>query len=264
MCAMRTSPGSPNWIDLASPDVATSKTFYCELFGWYVYTLTVPDYADYNIFTLGDIQGPEVAGMQALTDDSQPPSWTCYFRVEDLQGTVDTVVSQGGQELIPPADFSGLGSMALCSDSQGADFAIGKPGQISGLGATDEPSAMCWVELACRDVEEGRRFYTKVFGWRAVDRDYNGSPYTSWKVGDWTIGGMSLMDDTWPHQNPAEWMPYFWVADCDASAAKAAELGATIRVPPTDTQPGRYSALTDPTGARLAIVTPAIPDRSGA
>ncbi|GAA2146877.1 VOC family protein [Actinomadura napierensis] len=256
MHEMPKGPGWLHWVDLASPDAATSKSFYCELFGWSVYTLTAPGYGDYNIFTLDDVHGPEVAGMQMLTDDSQPPSWTCYFRVDDLQGTVDTIVSQGGQELVPPTDWAGLADMALCADSQGVDFGIAKPGLIKGLGATNQPSAVCWVELAARDVSEGRRFYTEVFGWRATDRDYSGSVYTTWKVDDWSIGGMALMDDAWPSQYPAQWTPCFWVTDCDATAARATELGAAVGVPPTDIQPGRFSKLTDPTGAPFAVITP--------
>jgi predicted enzyme related to lactoylglutathione lyase len=47
------------------------------------------------------------------------------------------------------------------------------------------------------------------------------------------------------------------VNDCDVAAAKAADLGANVRIPPADIQPGRYSMMTDPTGARFAVLTPA-------
>ena len=46
------------------------------------------------------------------------------------------------------------------------------------------------------------------------------------------------------------------VADCDAAAARASELGARIQVGPTTVEPGRYAVLADPTGARLGIITP--------
>ncbi|MBO2449086.1 VOC family protein [Actinomadura barringtoniae] len=212
---------------------------------------------DYRVFTLGDVQGPEVAGMQALADDAQRPSWACYFRTDDVQGTVDLIKAEGGHELVPVTDVSDLGQMALCADAQGAEFALWKPGNMGGAGVVDEPAAMCWVELACRDVEEARRFYGKVFGWTAVGRNYHSSLYTNFKVGDWSVAGMVLMDERWPPHYPAHWIPYFWVEDCDASAERAVELGGKLRIPPTDIQPGRYAMMTDPTGARLAIISPA-------
>ncbi|QKG21990.1 VOC family protein [Actinomadura verrucosospora] len=254
----RAASGRPGWIDLASPHPETARTFYRALFGWDSYTLSVPGYGDYTVFTLGDVQGPEVAGMQSLVDDSQPPSWTCYFEVGDLQRAADAVKAGGGRELIPPSDYGGVGSMALCMDPEGADFGVAVPGNLIEFGTADRPGAMCWVELACRDIEGARRFYHEVFGWEAVDRDYHGSVYTNWKLGDWSVGGMISMDDSWPPNYPPHWIPYFWVDDCDAAAARAVDLGATIRIQPADIQPGRYATMTDPTGARLAVITPRI------
>ena len=44
-------------------------------------------------------------------------------------------------------------------------------------------------------------------------------------------------------------------ADCDASAARAVELGATQHVAPTDIPPGRFAVLQDPTGPVFSIIT---------
>ncbi|MEU5994739.1 VOC family protein [Spirillospora sp. NPDC047418] len=249
--------GTPYWVEIASPDVPASRRFYGELFGWYCYTLATGDYGDYAMFTLRDVNGPEVGGMQPLADDTQPPSWTCYFYTDDVDATLDAVRAAGGQALMEPATIAHMGRAVLCADTQGAGFALYEPRDPGQVPAADEPATMCWVELACRDVREGRRFYGEVFGWEAVDREYHDSVYTNWKVGDWAVAGMVLMDDGWPPDYPAHWIPYFWVPDCDASAARAAELGAKVRVPPSDVETGRFSILTDPTGARFALFTPA-------
>ncbi|WP_173096185.1 VOC family protein [Actinomadura verrucosospora] len=252
------APGRPSWAELASPAPKASKDFYCSLFGWYVYTLTVPDYDDYDIFTLGGIQGPEVAGMQRLADDAQPPSWSLYFRTDDVQATVETVKEAGGQELVAPLRLADLGEMALCSDPEGADFALWSPGTLQGAGVVDEAGAMCWAELACRDVDKARRFYGTVFGWQTTERRYY-VPYTNLKLGEWSFGGMVDIEDLRRNGYEADphWIPYFWVEDCDATAARAAELGGRALLPPTDIEPGRYSVLADPAGARLAVITPA-------
>lgn len=251
--------GRPGWIDLASPDPDAARTFYCQLFGWQVYTLVVPGYGDYDVFTLGDLDGPEIGGMQKLADDTQRPSWTCYFRVQDLSAVTAVVKAERGKELIPPADYAGIGAVALCMDPQGADFGITLPSDVLRFGAMNEPSTLCWVELACRDIEGARRFYGSVFGWHFEELDYFGAPYINFRAGETPIGGIVGMDGRWPPHYPPHWIPYIWVEDCDAVAVKAAELGARIRIPPTDINPGRYSMMTDPTGARLAVITPNLP-----
>jgi predicted enzyme related to lactoylglutathione lyase len=50
-------------------------------------------------------------------------------------------------------------------------------------------------------------------------------------------------------------MPYFQVADCDATAAKAQALGASFKVPPTDIpRVGRFAVIQDPQGAVFSII----------
>ncbi|MES9542026.1 VOC family protein [Actinomadura sp. NPDC000600] len=255
------APGFPTWAELATPDVRESERFYRELFGWYLYTLT-GSLADYQIFTLGDVQGPEVAGMHQLADDTMAPEWTCYFRTDDIQATLDTVRAMGGRELSEPTDMANLGRMAHCADPEGADFALWTPYDFEGAGVRDEPSAMCWTELASRDIDGARRFYGEVFGWKAVDRSYYAPEYTNWKVGDWSVAGMVPLEEWWPADFDPHWIPYFWVSDCDATAARAAELGAVVHVPPIDIKPGRFAVMTDPCGARLAVLTPVAGSRS--
>ncbi|SNS06231.1 VOC family protein [Actinomadura mexicana] len=252
------APGHWSWAELASPDPELSKRFYRTLFGWGSYTLTVGDLGDYEIFTLDGVQGPEVAGMQALADDSETASWTCYFRTDDIPATLAAVRAAGGMETVEPTDIANLGRMALCTDPEGADFALWYPYHLKGAGVIDEPSAMVWVELAARDTERARRFYGEVFGWKAVARHYHGSVYTHWKAGDLAVAGLIFMDETWPSGDPSHWTPFVWVADCDASADLAVELGAQVRTPPTQREPGRYSVVIDPTGARLGLFTPSV------
>ena len=255
------APGTAAWAELTTPNVAASKDFYRRVFGWYSYTAAVSPLGDYEIFTLGGIQGPEVTGATQLADEAEPGSWTCYFRTDDIPGTLDVVQAAGGRVTVEPTDYADLGRMTLCSDSQGADFALWLPYNLKGAGVVDEPGAMCWVELACPDVQEARRFYGKVFGWTPVDRAYYSPDYTTWKIDNWSVAGMVPLKEWWPGDFPPHWIPYFWVSDCDAVTARAADLGAQIYVPPVDIGPGRFAAMSDPTGARLAVITPSPGDR---
>ena len=79
--------------------------------------------------------------------------------------------------------------------------------------------------------------------------------YTVLNLGDAGIGGMMRMSDEVPAAVPAFWMTYFEVADCDASAAKAQELGGTVIVPPADIPGvGRFAIVRDAAGATFGII----------
>jgi uncharacterized protein len=48
---------------------------------------------------------------------------------------------------------------------------------------------------------------------------------------------------------------YFQVDDCDASAARATDLGGRVNVPPNDIpHVGRFAMLSDPQGAMFSII----------
>jgi hypothetical protein len=57
-----------------------------------------------------------------------------------------------------------------------------------------------------------------------------------------------------PAEMPPLWGVYFAVADTDASVAKATELGASVMMPPTDIEPGRFAVLVDPVGAMFNVL----------
>jgi predicted enzyme related to lactoylglutathione lyase len=53
---------------------------------------------------------------------------------------------------------------------------------------------------------------------------------------------------------------YFAVEDCDASVARATELGAKVCCPPTEIEHvGRFAALLDPQGAGFSVIQLAPP-----
>jgi predicted enzyme related to lactoylglutathione lyase len=56
---------------------------------------------------------------------------------------------------------------------------------------------------------------------------------------------------------PNHWHVYFAIADADATAARATELGGSVLVPPFDTPVGRIAVLRDPQGAVFSVLQPA-------
>jgi predicted enzyme related to lactoylglutathione lyase len=54
---------------------------------------------------------------------------------------------------------------------------------------------------------------------------------------------------------PPQWMTYFTVNDADETAKKAAELGGTVMVQPTDIPTvGRFSAIVSPQGVGFLVI----------
>jgi predicted enzyme related to lactoylglutathione lyase len=118
----------------------------------------------------------------------------------------------------------------------------------------NEPGALCWSELTTRDTEAAEAFYTKLFGWTAKPGAASaGMEYTEFHNQGQPGAGMMAMPPDMPAGVPSYWMPYFQVANCDASSAKVTELGGKIMIPPRDiAKTGRFSIGTDPQGAIFA------------
>jgi predicted enzyme related to lactoylglutathione lyase len=252
-------PGIPCWVDLSTPDARVSRAFYGGLFGWGMHSPPGSDAGAYAFFVpAGTPAGEEparvVAGLMPLTSEAQPSGWNTYVSVTDAAATAAAVADAGGQVLVPPLEVDGQGRMAMFADDQGAMIAAWQPIAFRGAGLVNEPGCLCWNELACRDTGAAERFYGRVFGWQADTPQMGPMTYTEWRLDGRTVGGMAHMDENWPAGIPPHWMVHFAVADCDAAAARAAELGGQVRVPPTDVPPGRFAVIADPAGAVFTII----------
>lgn len=246
------APGMPSWVDLGSPDVAASRRFYGELFGWTTRVAEEPEAMGYTTF-LND--GKAVAAVGGLMSEDQPPVWSSYFATDDIDETTAKVEAADGKVLVAPMQVMGYGKMAVYLDPAGAAFSAWQAESMPGEDISGVPGSRSWNELMTRDPDGAKTFYGNVLGWRAQDTAYEGATYTVWHVGDKAAGGMMPMQgDMWPADLPPHWMIYFEVEDPDAAAARAAELGGTVSVPPTDTPAGRFAVLSDPQGAFFSVI----------
>lgn len=247
------APGTPSWVDLASPDVEAAAAFYGPLLGW---TTTSPG-ADEQTggYRMFELRGTPVAGVAPIMTAGHPPSWTTYISVADADETIDKVRDAGGSVIVEPMDIMTVGRMAAFADPTGAITAIWQPRDHIGAGIVNEPGSLCWNELACRNPEAAKAFYGAVFGWEAVDGAPGGQPYTTWRSGGADVGGMIVMDARWPGDVPAHWMTYFAVDDADRAAEWAKAHGGTVTVEPFDIPVGRLAVLADPHGAPFSVIT---------
>jgi uncharacterized protein len=114
----------------------------------------------------------------------------------------------------------------------------------------------CWHEVATRDAATAKKFYSDIIGYSADDLEIpgDGGTYTMLRVNGGDVAGLYEMNGEMFEGVPPHWMPYVWVDDVDATAARAKELGATLNAEPMDIPGvGRMAVLQDPTGAVVSI-----------
>lgn len=139
---------------------------------------------------------------------------------------------------------------------------------MSEQAATAEQMAMpkhgtfCWNELASKNLEACKQFYTELLGWKfkenapMADCEAGGMIYNEISIGDEKqFGGMYQMGKEFGDA-PSHWMSYIAVDDVDAAAEKVSALGGNVCVPPTDIpNTGRFCVVNDPGGATFSLIT---------
>jgi uncharacterized protein len=244
------TPLTPGWIDIGT-DVEGAKAFYTGLFGWDAADAG-PDAGGYGFF----LQAGRMVAGYGPQQNPGPPVWTMYVIVPDAAEIAAKVTANGGQVIVPPMAVMDQGHMAVFTDDQGGFFNVWQPGQHRGAQVVKEPGAFTWAELDTRDVEAAKRFYEAVFGWGA-ETSTGEMTYTEFKLGGQSIAGMMDMPESVPAEIRSFWMVYVEVADVDAAAAKATELGGAVQVPPMDFPGGRFALVADPQGAQFGLMSDA-------
>jgi predicted enzyme related to lactoylglutathione lyase len=211
------------------------------------------------------LDGKTVAAVGPLPEGAQP-TWTVYFNTPSADDTVKAVEAGGGTVRMQPMDVFTEGRMAIFGDPAGAQFAIWQPGDTKGLGAVNTPNTLAWTELYTSDVAAAKRFYGDVFGWRAEDNDMGGgmvyTVITPASGGDNSGQGgiMGISPEMAAQGLTPRWGIYFEVADADATAAKAAELGGKVLMGPDSIpQVGRIALLMDAHGVPFSVIASEMP-----
>ena len=253
----KSQPGSFCWFELGTTDTKAARQFYGDLFGWTTQDQPMgPD----MVYSMLQLRGRDVGGLYALSPDMRaqgvPAHWLVYVSTPSADDTSAKAKAAGGTVANGPFDVAEHGRMAVIQDPQGAMFGVWQSKRHDGVRLFGEPDAPCWAELATTDDEAARTFYSKTIGWKPDVKSAGPMPYTEWVARDGTVAGgmLKMTGDQWKGI-PPHWMTYFAVADCDASAAKAAKGGGTVKVPPNDIpQVGRFSVIADPAGAVFSII----------
>ena len=260
-------PGVPCWVDTVRPDPRAAVAFYGDLFGWEYDERTPPGSPE--PYFVAQIRGRDVAGIGTQPGDAPgDPAWNTYVAVESADDAAAKAKDAGGSVLMGPFDVGEAGRMAVLSDSSGAVICLWQANQSVGSQIVNEPGSWNFSDLHTDDPEGAQAFYGTVFGWEATSFGGDAMFWHMPSYGDFleqrTPGrrqGMAEMGapegfdgsvatlvpgaggDT-PH-----WGVTFAVADADTTAARAAELGGEVLVPPADAPWVRTTVLRDPQGA---------------
>jgi predicted enzyme related to lactoylglutathione lyase len=272
-------PGVPCWVDTGQPDPDAAVEFYRGLFGWEFEDRMPPDAP--GKYFVAQLRGRDVAAVGSLPEDMpQTAVWNTYVWVEGADDAAAKVKAEGGGVLTEPFDVGDAGRMAVVADPAGAAFCIWEARASKGAQLVNEPGTWNWSDLYTVDLDAAKSFYGAVFGWESQVLDLgNGGP-TMWRVpgyGDFLEKGADPeirsrqadvqappgFEDAIGWLNPSEhapdgdsqphWHVTFSVADADATADRAAELGGEVISPPTDVPYVRIATLRDPQGAAFSI-----------
>jgi len=245
------TPGTFSWPELATTDQQAAVAFYRGLFGWELNDQPLGPGETYSMFQM---RGKPVGAAYNMRPEERqtgaPPHWNAYVTVVSADDAVKKAESLGAKVFAPPFDVMDAGRMAVLQDPTGAVFEVWQANRSIGAQILNEPGALCWTELTTSDTKAAEAFYTALFGW--VPK--HSPEYTEFSVAGTPSIGMMAKPPQMPAHIPSYWMPYFQVANCDSSTAKAKELGGNVMVGPQDIpSTGRFTIVSDPQGAVFAL-----------
>lgn len=244
--------GAVAWLDLGTPDVARSREFYHDTFGW-EYEEFVTDQGSYFTASVGD---RPVAGLMQQPEDQVHagigPSWTVFFPSSDLEDDLARVTDAGGSLVVEPFEIPGSNGerIALVADPSGAVFALATFRNVeAGTIRWDEPGSGCWVECHTWDIEASLGFYRDFFGWNS---ESTGDYHLLTKDGR-PMAGLMAVPDGVPAGVPSYWFVYWRVDELDGAIARTETAGGTVVTATMDIDEGRFTVIEDPTGVVVGL-----------
>jgi predicted enzyme related to lactoylglutathione lyase len=161
----KTAEGTFIWREIMTPDVAASKRFYGEVFGWKFDDMPMDGFT-YTMIKNGETG---IGGMASLDMiPGAPPHWIGTVCVVDTDASAKLAVEAGGKVMMPPGDIPGYGRFAVIADPQGAALTVMQP--FSNEGAREGMPGLgdfCWEHLNTADMAGSKAFFGKLFGWEA-------------------------------------------------------------------------------------------------
>jgi uncharacterized protein len=240
------------WHDLVTDNPAASRAFYGALFGW---TFEDGEGVDPG-YTIIRQDGVAIGGVVAQRPTADPvvAQWLTYVVVADVDRAVDVFKRAGGRVFRGPLTTKKELRVAVVADPQGAPIGLASRGpRRDGPAPSVPPGLHQWLWMEYLAIEPGAALalYGRAvgFGNEISEARENFTYYLL--TTDRPRAG--LFRPPWTRDTSA-WLPYVRVADPKAMAARAAELGGTVVLPPAPgVRNGSLAIVLDPAGAPLAL-----------
>ena len=236
-------PGKFIWHDLVTSDVATTKSFYGQLFSW-----TFVTHGHYTIVKLNDKRIGGILDVQPVSAEPHDARWISSLSVADVDRAIEVVLANGGKVHIGPEDILERGRVALVSDPQGAQLSLihtknGDPGD----GSIVEGSWL-WNELWTNNPESSVNFYRELAGYSTVEEL---DSYLILKAGNkWRAGIRQLLNQVLEQR----WVPVIKVKDVEAISSLAKKQGGKVIIAAENPDYADHVALlADPSGALFMV-----------
>ena len=247
------APGTPCWVDLATPDIEGAERFYGELFGWEIAEL--PDSAEMGGYRRAKLGGRDVAGVMPLMEEGQPSAWNTHISVDYADPIARAIQENGGTMIAEPMAVGAYGRLAVFTDPAGAFFGIWEPADFAGAELVNEPGTFSWNELNTGNAAAAKDFYGRVFGWEFENRETeNADGYTVCSVDGNRVAGMLAMSDRVPAEIPPHWNVYFAVEDVEATIEQVKAGGGDHVMGPIEVEVGTLAVVHDPWGATFTVI----------
>jgi hypothetical protein len=246
-------------VDTLTTDLDSALGFYRGIFGW-EFSGPGPMPGDPpDGYYVARLQGDDVAGVGSAPSDAAPagPAWNTYVSVDSVDAAAQRAATAGGSVIVEPFDAAPAGRMAVIADPSGATFCLWEAGLRQGAARVNEPSAWAMSLLSTPDPQGAQRFYGELFGWSFEEF---GDGVWLWRRPGY-VGGEPeqpvprdvVAAMTAAGDRPPAWTVDFWIADADAAAAAAAELGGSVVVAPFSEAAFRRTILAAPDGAAFSV-----------
>ncbi|WP_280386017.1 VOC family protein [Nocardia wallacei] len=250
-------PGAPCWFDVTAPDIAAAAEFYSGLFGWTAEDTGAAN-GHYTVLRQGGAQVAGIASATAPDGDVKPAMWLPYFAVADVRATVATALAAGASTFCDFTEVPGQLEFAILADPDGAGYGIAHLTGQPGTERWSQPNNPCWVQYtAVGAPADAMAHYATVLGWiyrNAAWETATDKPYQALTTGSGggEFGGAAAAH---PGEPAPFWAMTIHVPDCDATVARATELGGkTISEPADMPGPSRIAVIADPAGATVALM----------
>jgi uncharacterized protein len=255
--------GVPCWVDTLQPDPEAAIAFYAGVFGWDIGTPGEMPGDPPGRYFVAQLRGRDVAGIgsQPADQESLPPSFNMYVRVDSADDAAAAAQSAGGTVLVEPFDAPPAGRMAVIADPTGAPVCVWQAGVREGAQLVSEDGAWALSQLHTPDPERAAAFYGELFGWTTETFGEGQGAFTLFRLPGY-VGGepeqpvsrevVAAMAAAPSGESP-RWSAGFWVADVDTAAQTVERLGGTTITPPFDSPTGKTAVLADPTGVSFTV-----------